>query len=437
MHERSCDKIALFKQSVVEDKLRRSEALRERVARRNEIVQNINNAPLASEEKEEELRKSERREVNYMKEKLRNITIRDFDCIKTIGTGAFGIVRLCRRKSDDKIFAVKQMGKQDMVYKNQVMHVSAEQEALKRASNDWVINLECTFQDADYLYMVMSYHAGGDLMTHLMRKDTFIEEEALFYVAELTEAIDYIHTALHIIHRDIKPDVFDIKGHIHLLDFGLCKYESPQVEPLPSIIEEEKTEVSADVKVERRYHPRRKELQSIVGTPDYMAPEVYDSSSNYNHKVDWWSCGIIMFEMLFGGPPFSDENHDAQVTSHRVCRWQQYFVMPHDPGVSEHARDLMRHLICHKEDRYTAREIRIHPFFKGMDFSRLRDMEPPLKPTVNDPTDTQNFDDFNGADEHFPLAEGPQRYVKVADTQFLRYKFRRDPDLIPSKSSDA
>merc|ERR1719384_646763 len=122
------------------------------------------------------------------------------------------------------------MSKKEMVYKNKVHHVRAERDALSLAKDSWVIGLHYTFQDDSFLYMVMDYLPGGDLMTHLMRKDTFNEAETRFYIAELVEAVDYIHTNLHYVHRDIKPDniVFDKEGHIHLLDFGLCKHNPPQ-----------------------------------------------------------------------------------------------------------------------------------------------------------------------------------------------------------------
>merc|ERR1719191_258192 len=171
-----------------------------------------------------------------------------------------------------------------MIHKNQVQHVRAEKHALSNAKNDWVIGLQYTFQDDTYLYMVMDYLAGGDLMTHLMRKDTFTESETKFYIAELVEAVDYIHNELHYIHRDIKPDniIFDAKGHIHLLDFGLCKYVPPK-----NILTDQDslTKQVGSGAVDPRStghraprhlnHANRQQLQSVVGTPDYMGPEVY------------------------------------------------------------------------------------------------------------------------------------------------------------------
>merc|ERR1719145_113604 len=160
------------------------------------------------------------------------------------------------------------MSKKEMVTKNQVHHVRAERDALSTARDDWVIGLHYTFQDDMYLYMVMDYVPGGDLMTHLMRKDTFDEDETRFYIAEPVEAVDYIHTNLHYIHRDIKPDniVFDTTGHIHLLDFGLCKYNPPQI---AEDITTGGSEASGSMPFRHRAprHPTRAQLQSVVGTP--------------------------------------------------------------------------------------------------------------------------------------------------------------------------
>jgi len=244
------------------------------------------------------------------------------------------------------------------------------------------------------LYMVMEFMPGGDLMTHLIRKDRFAEHEARFYTAELVEALDYIHSKLHYIHRDIKPDniLFDARGHIKLLDFGLCKFDESQTS-----LEERQPEASENGAVAplggTAGHLSRSKMVSIVGTPDYMAPEVYDR--DYGRAVDFWSVGIILYEMLFGGPPFSDEKHDAYVTWQRVKKWEEHFHIPDDPDVSRHAASVLRGLINHARNRLTADQLRVHPFFNGLDLSRLRDLTAPILPRVDGPSDTQNFDDFD------------------------------------------
>jgi len=422
-------KLEAFKQAVFNSKAHRTDRFREREAMSKTLSAQLGESCLSEDQKEAVRISFSRQQDEYMRESRKQVTIMDFDLIKVIGTGAFGIVRLCRKKDTGEVFAMKQMRKKEMVHKNQVHHVRAEKDVLSIAKNDWVIGLHFTFQDDHFLYMVMDYLPGGDLMTHLMRKDTFSEAETRFYIAELVEAVDYIHTNLHYVHRDIKPDniVFDKEGHIHLLDFGLCKHNPPQSAPEEAGGHERVASSAArghDCRTPR--HPTRAKLQSVVGTPDYMGPEVYRKNF-YGKECDWWSVGIIMFEMLFGGPPFSDDGHDPMVTSARVMRWRQHFHMPAEPSVGAEAQDLLRGLICDVQERLTAEGIRAHPFFMGLDFKRLREMEPPIRPVVKSPLDTSNFDDFSGAEAQYGISPGQHQVVNdPSHFAFHDYGYRRD-----------
>eukprot|EP00927_Polykrikos_kofoidii_P084773 TRINITY_DN9032_c1_g1_i2.p1 TRINITY_DN9032_c1_g1~~TRINITY_DN9032_c1_g1_i2.p1 ORF type:complete len:805 (+),score=175.42 TRINITY_DN9032_c1_g1_i2:54-2417(+) len=428
---RSNARLDAFKQLIETSKMKRQQDHQERVSQSQKLSDQLKALKLPEEQQEAVRQSFNRQQDAYMRESRKQVTIQDFDFIKVIGTGAFGIVRLCRKKDTGEIFAMKQMSKKEMVYKNQVSHIRAEKDALSAAKDNWVIGLHYTFQDEKFLYMVMDYLPGGDLMTHLMRKDTFTEAETRFYIAELVEAVDYIHQNLHYIHRDIKPDnvVFDVLGHIHLLDFGLCKHNPPQPADEDGGGGERGGNTSVNGSaggLRAMRHPTRAQLNTVVGTPDYMGPEVYRNQS-YGRECDWWSVGIIMFEMLFGGPPFSDERHDPAVTSRRVMSWRQHFHLPHDPRVSHAARDLMKGLICDPQDRLTAAEIRKHPFFHGMDFKRLREMDPPIKPVVRGPLDTSNFDEFVAVEEQYGVTNS--RYQVVKDPSlfaFHDYTYRRD-----------
>jgi len=288
--------------------------------------------------------------------------------------------------------------------------------------------------DDDFLYMIMDYLPGGDLMTHLIRKDTFSEDETRFYIAELVEAVDYIHTHLHYIHRDIKPDniVFDADGHLHLLDFGLCKHDPPRPADVENYPQSGVSGVSVGVGDGGRLvppHLPRAQVQSLVGTPDYMGPEAY-LDEPYGKECDWWSVGIITFEMLFGGPPFSDERHDATITSSRVVHWRQHFRIPVGALISLEAQDLLQNLICDPQDRLKASQIRQHPFFRGIQFDKLREMQPPLKPVVNGPLDTSNFDDFGCADDKYNVSNVRHHVVKDPSLfAFHDYGYRRDLEL--------
>mmetsp|Transcript_65216 Transcript_65216/g.172823 ORF Transcript_65216/g.172823 Transcript_65216/m.172823 type:complete len:480 (-) Transcript_65216:244-1683(-) len=443
-HHRPNVRLQAFKQAIENSRTKRQEAFQERWSMSQMLSQQLTQLPLSEEQKDAVRQSFNRQQDEYMRESRKQVTIADFEFLKVIGSGAFGIVRLCRHRDTGGIFAMKQMSKNDMIHKNQISHVNAEKDALSIAKDGWVIGLHLSFQDDRFLYMVMDYLPGGDLMTHLMRKDTFNEEETRFYTAELVEAVDYIHTHLHYIHRDIKPDniVLDANGHIHLLDFGLCKHNPPQPAPVADrALSSHGGPRGHPPRAPR--HASRAQLQSVVGTPDYIGPEVYRKEP-YGKECDWWSVGIIMFEMLFGGPPFSDEGHDPSVTSSRVMRWRQYFQMPPDPAVGEQARDLIRGLVCDPQDRLVADEIRAHPFFQGLNFKNLRQMTPPIKPTVHGPLDTSNFEfeDFNGV-EKYRVTTGRHQIVKdpslfaFHDYGYNRYLEAKKPSVTTALTSVA
>jgi serine/threonine protein kinase len=152
------------------------------------------------------------------------LSVKDFEPIKIIGRGAYGEVRLCKWLSNnEQLVAIKKMKKKDVIKKNEIEHIKAERTILSKSANKWIIDLYCSFQDEDSLYLVMEYMPGGDLMNMLIKKDIFSIEEARFYIAEIILAVEYVHS-LGFVHRDIKPDniLLDKDGHIKVTDFGLC-----------------------------------------------------------------------------------------------------------------------------------------------------------------------------------------------------------------------
>lgn len=156
----------------------------------------------------------------------------DFEPLKIIGRGAFGEVRVCRNKKTNEIVAIKKMKKNEMIQKNQEKHIRAERDILAVAGqNPWIVELKCSFQDELYLYLVMEFLQGGDLMTLLIEKDILSEEESRFYIAETIMAVKSVHE-MNYIHRDLKPDnlLIGADGHVKLSDFGLCKHV--EIKPL-------------------------------------------------------------------------------------------------------------------------------------------------------------------------------------------------------------
>jgi serine/threonine kinase 38 len=210
--------------------------------------------------------------------------ISDFEMLTIIGRGAFGEVRLVRKRDTGKIYAMKKLRKVDMVKKDQVAHVIAERDVLSQTRHDRVVKLYFSFQDVGYLYLIMEYLQGGDIMTLLMRRDVLTEAETRFYIAETALALESVHD-LNYVHRDIKPDniIIDNEGHIKLSDFGLCRSFEPTFLTPTEAEQVHGGGVSAppigggDDEKEKQLswrRSKREKLFSTVGTPDYIAPEI-------------------------------------------------------------------------------------------------------------------------------------------------------------------
>ena len=190
----------------------------------NEIMNNINSLQICSDEKQKIKKELYNQEVAKYRKSREKQSIRDYESLAIIGRGAFGEVHVCREKKTGKIYAIKKIKKYILVIKNQIRHILNEQILMSKASSPWIVELKASFQEDDYLYLVMEYLPGGDLMGLLIARDIFTEEESKFYTAEIILAIESIHE-LNCIHRDIKPDNILIAkdGHIKLTDFGLAK----------------------------------------------------------------------------------------------------------------------------------------------------------------------------------------------------------------------
>lgn len=189
-----------------------------------EIYKKLDTFQLNQDEKEKFKETLLKFEAEELRKARRKISIYQFESLAIIGRGAFGEVRVCRDKETNEICAVKKMRKDEMHKKNQVLHVKAEQEVLAASKSNWIVELKYSFQDDEFLYLVMEYLPGGDLMSLLMQNDILPEEQAKLYAAEMVLAIDDIHK-LKCIHRDIKPDnvLIGSDGHVKLSDFGLSR----------------------------------------------------------------------------------------------------------------------------------------------------------------------------------------------------------------------
>jgi len=383
--------------AMMEEKYKlKMEAIHERRERQEELNRKMEKMNLSKDQKVKAMAKHLASENQYAKEGRKRYKMSDFDCVKTIGRGAFGEVRVVRKKEDNKVYAMKMMRKKEMITKKQVGHIRAERNLLAAADCEWLVKLHYSFQDDTYLYLVMEYCAGGDLMTILMREDILSEDHTRFYMSELAMAIKSVHD-LKFVHRDLKPDniLIATNGHVKLSDFGLAKGFGTREEQYISMYQEKAKKGFADVpESNKRSRPTkrdRKLMYSTVGTPDYIAPEVF-SQKGYGAEVDWWSLGVIMYECLVGYPPFYAE--EPLQTCRKIVNYKRTLKIPAEAGISQSGRDIVEKLICSAKHRYGFHGIKYHPFFKKTNWDDLMKMTPPFIPEIKNATDTQYFDEF-------------------------------------------
>ena len=334
----------------------------ERTDRLKRLQETLNAKGMTDDEKQDRLKEHASKETEFLRLRRSKLGADDFEPLKVIGKGAFGEVRLvscCQilgiaasfsqivlflrlvQKNDTgHIYAMKVLRKREMVEKDQLAHVRAERDILVEADHQWVVKMFFSFQDPLNLYLVMEFLPGGDLMTLLMKEDTLTEDAAQFYVVETALAIEYIHS-LGFIHRDIKPDnlLLDSRGHVKLSDFGLCtglkkSHRTEYYRDLAKSGNYLEVPVSSRKRAESWKVSRRTLAFSTVGTPDYIAPEVF-ADAGYDKRCDWWSLGVIMYEMLVGYPPFCSET--PRETYLKILDWKQSLVFPPEVPVSQAA----------------------------------------------------------------------------------------------------
>ncbi|XP_077450682.1 protein kinase C theta type isoform X2 [Stigmatopora argus] len=318
----------------------------------------------------------------------------DFVLHKMLGKGSFGKVFLAELKKSAQFFAIKALKKDVVLMDDDVECTMVERRVLSLAwDNPFLTHLHCTFQTEENLFFVMEYLDGGDLMFHIQKCHKFNLRRSTFYAAEIVCGLQFLHSR-GIIYRDLKLDnvLLDGEGHVKIADFGMCK---------ENIWEEART-------------------STFCGTPDYIAPEIL-LGQKYNSSVDWWSFGVLLYEMLVGQSPFRGRDEEELFQSIRTDdpaypRW-----------LTPEAKDiLIRLFVREPEERLGVKgSIRSHGFFGATDWKALeqRKVAPPFKPTLTSPGDCSNFDrEFT--DEKPRLSRADRMLINSVDqTCFRNFSF--------------
>ncbi|KAK6640980.1 Serine/threonine-protein kinase Sgk3 [Polyplax serrata] len=291
----------------------------------------------------------------------------DFDFLRVIGQGSFGKVLLAKHKAENKYYAVKVLKKKQVIRKNEAKHIMSERNVLlKTLNHPFLVGLHYSFQTTEKLYFVLDYVNGGELFFHLQKETIFSESRSQFYAAEMACALGYLHSK-GIIYRDLKPEniLLDAQGHIVLTDFGLSK---------EGLLGTDTT-------------------KTFCGTPEYLAPEIILKEA-YDRSVDWWCLGTVLYEMLFGLPPFycqdTSEMYDRILNKPLVIK----------TSVSESARDILSKLLEKDRSKRLGSgygdfdDVQRHQFFRHINWDNLiaKKIKPPFNPLVKGVMDLRNID---------------------------------------------
>jgi len=364
-----------------------------------------------------------------------------FQPLKVLGRGGVGKVFLVLLVGTDKVYALKQLKKSEMILPNKVQRVMTEREIFKTTNHPFIVSLYASFQTRKKLYFVMEYCSGGEFFRVLQKQPNqrLSEEAAKFYAAEVILALEYLH-CLGFVYRDLKPEnvLMRTNGHVALTDFDLSKEGESQS---PSVITKSKSGLSRmmwPMHSRSRSNSGKSKLFdfeivgkepvlprsfSFVGTEEYIAPEVIEGKSQ-SGAVDWWTLGILIFEMLCGRTPFRGEGQTE--TFSRILH--DDIIWPKDIQISTDCRNLLKKLLQKDPDRRLgkisgASELKKHKWFKGINFDLIRNESPPIKPKVRDPLDLAQYRPIR---EEFDVDEFELSDDEDTDNPFANFRMRKD-----------
>ncbi|XP_055634435.1 cAMP-dependent protein kinase catalytic subunit beta-like [Toxorhynchites rutilus septentrionalis] len=300
-----------------------------------------------------------------------NVGLNEYDVLKTLGTGAFGVVKLIRQKDPEQYFALKILSKEKIIRHKQLQHTLNEKRILQSVAFPFLVNLESCYKDNSFIYLVMPFICGGEMFSLLRKNKRFGEEQSKFYGAQVLLAIEYLHH-MNLIYRDLKPEniLIDSKGYVKITDFGFCKLI-------------------------------RDRTWTLCGTPEYLAPEIIQAKG-YGKSVDWWSFGILLFEMMAGYTPFYTHSNDQMVMFEKICKGK--FKFPSSVGGD--LRNLVQNIVQVDLTRRFGNlkngpnDIKQHAWFRGTNWIGLMNAEvtAPFIPKVGGPADTSHFDIYDELD---------------------------------------
>jgi serine/threonine protein kinase len=313
------------------------------------------------------------------------ITMAQFELGVTLGTGSFGRVRFVTHKSTGTHWALKMLKKAEVIRLQQVEHMLSEKSILACLDHPFIVKLAGTFQDAKYLYMCLEYVVGGEFFTHLRKAGRFDNNTGKFYAAQVVLIFEYLHQQ-DFIYRDLKPEnlLLDQEGYLKITDFGFAKRVAFKT-------------------------------YTLCGTPEYIAPEVL-LNKGHGKGVDWWTLGILMYEMLAGQPPFVDD--DPMGIYQQILAGKLNFPRYFDRNAKSLIKklltaDLTKRYGCLKGG---ADDVKKHKWFKDFDFALCleRKLTAPIIPRVSSATDTSNFDPYPDSVEEaaMPVYSGKDPFAE-------------------------
>ncbi|KAM0245243.1 hypothetical protein ACHAQJ_010614 [Trichoderma viride] len=392
-----------------------------------------------------------RERANLRKRRIR-LKQGDFQILTQVGQGGYGQVFLAQKKDTREVCALKVMSKKLLFKLDEVRHVLTERDILTTAQSDWLVRLLYSFQDDKNIYLAMEYVPGGDFRTLLNNTGVLSNRHARFYIAEMFCAVDALHQ-LGYIHRDLKPENFlvDSTGHVKLTDFGLAAgvLAPSKIESMRLKLEQaSETPVPFGKPIGQRTVAERREsyrtmrendvnyAKSIVGSPDYMAPEVL-RGEEYDYTVDYWSLGCMLFEALTGFPPFAGATADE--TWRNLKHWKEVLKRPvwEDPNyfLSNRTWNFITTCINSRARRFSnIKDIYAHQYFAEVDWDTLRQTRAPFVPELDSETDAGYFDDFGSEsdmakykevhDKQQALETMAEREEEMSKSLFVGFTFR-------------